>query len=505
MNFKRISTCVQAIVLAVVIISIIYVFGNANINHYTAHLDSDIASETLLAKVLYDNGHVQPDTWIMSTGKRIFATPMLASFLYDLVGGDLNKAMGISCTIMILGLVAAMLFFGKQIGFSLLQNLVMITLVLSLSKANDSTQQMLFLYASYYVGHFICMFVLLGIYAGVLKKNKVSFLALLITLPMAVLNGMQGIHASMFFYIPLFGTEFIRQIVLLMRKENNNHKSIPIWVFAITAISYLGTKLFGDYLPSETSRNIRHAPEKLINVVIPNFLKVLGYERLTFFVLIFVVLAVIGYVLAASRLAEDERLWSIFPVLLGVITLVLITTFTTAESAPRYYLMQVFVVGIGMAALMNLVRSNMVGWLSIIVAVYGIVSAYTFNDELVKDDSSGNSEYMQIANWMSSENCDYGYSNFDHANSMTVTCNEKVMIRAVNSFGEMEGSKWLSDKTWYPPFKDSSEPVCYVVSNARKDEFMEFVSLKNPIIIDQREIGSFTIYVTDHDYTVWVD
>ncbi len=112
---------------------------------------------------------------------------------------------------------------------------------------------------------------------------------------------------------------------------------------------------------------------------------------------------------------------------------------------------------------------------------------------------------MQVVKYMQEKGYEYGYSVFDYANMMTVIGNNTVKIRPVNSFTEMEGAKWLSDSTWYPPIKDAKGPTCYVVSEARLDDFEGFFNRANPLIIDEKTIGEFTVFVTDRDYTVWAD
>ena len=69
----------------------------------------------------------------------------------------------------------------------------------------------------------------------------------------------------------------------------------------------------------------------------------------------------------------------------------------------------------------------------------------------------------------------------------------------------MHGLKWLSDSRWYPPYKDSNDATCYVVSRARTEEFNEFLANEKPVIIDEKEFSDFTVYVTDRDYSVWVE
>ncbi len=501
---KKISEPLMTIGVALTLLILIIIYADANIFHYTAYMESDIASETLLAKEMYLNGHVQPETWIVSTGKRIIAPPLLASFLYPFVGYDLNVAMGVACTVLMILLAASMLFFGRKLGLSFLETMVMILLSFVLSSPGNETQRMLFLYASYYVGHFISMFLVLGFYADALKNNRLSRWALII-IPLALVNGMQGMHANMFFYVPLLGVEILRRFVLFIRKRSCDNNYVTVWVAAIAIISLLSTKFFGSYIASETSRNIRHAPEKFFNIVLPFFSEVLGYGRLSALVVIFVLLAFAGFLFAIIKHSDNQEYWSTLTIPMGVLVVILSTTFTTAEAAPRYYLMQVFAVGVGVAMLIHFFKPDYSVYLAVLVIVYGISSGVVFYNDLVAGDHSGDSVYVKMADWMVENGYEYGYSTFDHANNMTVRSNEEVKIRPINSFSEVEGAKWLSNSKWYPPVKDAAGPTCYVVSDYGVEEFEGFVEENKPTVLSMERFDGFCVYVLDHDYTVWVE
>lgn len=495
---------VLSVALIVVALCVFFVYAFANMEHFTATMESDTASETLLAEVLYNNGHVQPDTWQMSTGQRIIAPPMLASFIYPFTGFDLNLSMGIATTLLVILFLASMLFFNRSIGLSFLESLVAIVLTLVLYAPQSEIQRHLFLYAAYYVVHFTCMFFVLGIYARALKKDRLPVVLAIITVPLAIINGMQGMHASLFFYMSLLGTELLRRIVLFIKKKKSSIW-VTLWVVVISLGSVVSFKVFGTHMVSDVSRNLRHAPEKFFDIVFPFFKSVLSIDRFPVVVAILIVLGIMGYVLAALKLGSLPELWSALPIPFGVVVVILSTTFTTAEASPRYYLMQVFVVAVGVALLIHLFKPDMTMWLSLLVIFFGITSATAFYNYLIKGDHADESDEMQVVRFMQDNGYEYGYSAFDYANMMTVMANNSVKIRPVNSFAEMEGSKWLSDSTWYPPYKSADGAVCYVVSEARLDDFNEFVSSHSPVITDTQQFGRLTVYVTDRDYTVWAD
>ena len=489
----------------ILLLSVMWVYGAANISHYTAHLEADIAGETVLAEVLYENHHVQPGTWVASTATRIIGPPLLASFIYPLTGGNLNLSMGIACTVMMILMAVVTYYFCRTIGMSVLSGLVSVLLMFVLCAPADETQRMLYLYANYYVGHFIPMFIILQIYAAALKRGgRLTAAEWMIGTILAVINGFQGIHASMFFYLPLLGTEILRRGVLFLRKEKEKRNAVSVWSVVICAIAFALAKIFGAYMSSGASRNIRHAPEKFIGEVLPNFRAVLGYGRLEFLVLILVFIAIAGYCLAVRNFGERPELWSIIPIFAGIVVVLLSSTFTTAEVAPRYFVMQVFAVGIGVGVFIELFSAQKSYWLSLLAVVYGLFSLVAFYEGLVENDYSEDSGYMQVARWMQDNDYEYGYSTFDHANTITVMSNNAVKVRGINSFNEMEGIKWLSDSTWYPPAKSPEGYTCYITTSYTQGDFESWLIENDAQVIETAQVENFKIYVLDHDYTVWV-
>ena len=167
--------------------------------------------------------------------------------------------------------------------------------------------------------------------------------------------------------------------------------------------------------------------------------------------------------------------------------------------------MQLLCVGCGFALFMHKVNRKWLVLLAIPVIYIALLSGKDFYNSLIVNDKSDTLETTLVADWMEENGYGYGYSTFDHANYITVMSNNKVKVRAVNSMREMEGAKWLSDKTWYPPVKSSEGPTCYIVTEHLKEDFEAFLERENPTIVTTGTVGNYTIYVLDHDYTIWVD
>jgi len=512
-NFFKYTERALICALLLLVLRFVWIYADANINHYNIKMDSDIASETLVGISIYENGYTMPDTWCGSTHRYIITTSNLEALLYPITGHNMNLAMGIACAVMMIVLVGVMALYLRQIGLGCVEVLVALGLALSLMKSGEDIHNMMYLYAEYYVSHLITLFVVMMLYNICLKKNKVSVPIIVFTVVLAVINGLQGMHACLFCYAPLLGTEILRRLVLFFKKKKQDNYFILGWVFALFVIAFFATKFSGGY-GLGTSRNIRHAGEKFFDIVLPFLIDVIGFDKAPVLALLFCVLAVAGYFIIAVSLIkrnDDEEgreeycKYSLFTLLFGVIVCVLSSTFTTSEAAPRYYIMLVFVVAVGTAEFMNRFDKKYTLWIAVPAIVYLLIKGNYFYEDLIENDNTGQYGGYLVSEWMSERGYEYGYSTFDHANMITVLSNNKVKIRAVNSMKDMQGAKWLSDKNWYPPVKDTEGATCYIVSEALEQDFDEFVNRENPTIIESGNAGGYNIYVLDKDYTMWVD
>lgn len=493
--------------LAIVLLVLIYLHIDVNINHYCAQMDADIASEAVLAADIAENGFKVPATWVASTEIRVISSPNLAAFIYPLVGNNMNIAMGIACSILMILLIVVMCIYLKQIGFDHAEIMTALILLLSLSDIATENQSILFLWAGYYVSNFISLFINLIIYNSFLKKNKLQPILVILSLALSVLNGLQGMRGCLYCYIPLLGAEILRYLIFWLRKKDNKMVAILVWSAAATVLNVAVAKLSGpDTLGA--SRNIRHAGEKFVGKVVPAMNSVINYRLTSIVVMVICLLSVFGCVLGFIHIfsKEDNEDGRVAGTLTPVISFCLcagLLTFTTVSVAPRYFITELFIVGIGAALFMKYSKSIVKDSIALIVLVIGIIALNYYYQGLIKADNSKGAYEYQIAEWMQQNGYENGYATFDFANSITVFSNNKVKVRAVNSMTEMEGCKWLTDSAWYPPVKANEEATCYVTTDYTEQELLSFIQENNATVLSTNSVGTFRIYVLDHDYTVW--
>lgn len=512
-------------ILALILIIVILLFCDANVMHYTRYMDSDIASETLLAQELAENGFRTPETWYWSTAKRIISTPNLAAFIYS-ISDNLNLSMGISCALMAVLLAISMFYFYKSVSFTPLQVIMAVLIPFMLSRSVTNSLKIIFLYASYYVSHLIVLFIILAFYSqalkGGLKKRHIIIGVLL-----AIVNGMQGMHGILFIYAPLFGTELIRVVIKrIARKEVKKDIFILLWSFALAVVSFLSVRINGSYDQSP-SRNIRHSIEKLITDVFPDIAETMELSGFVLGLLwIFLILSIAGYLLLILKLIKniisendctgvENNMWAVVPIIFSLVVPILSAMFTTSESTGRYYIAQMFIIGAGYAVFVRLLKAKladnngMYNFLITIIAlpviIYGINSVSFYYENLVANDQTDVSKNMQIINWLKENDCFYGYADFLKANEITVVSNDTVRIRALDSMTELNGCKWLTDTRWYPPTKSTEGLTAYILLPDEIEEFQTFLDNENPTIVNYSVFDNLEVYVLDRDYSMWVD
>lgn len=521
MKIENLTNRVLTIITGIVLLILVGIHVNVNIFHYTSRMDADLASEALITTEIADNSFDTPDTWVSSTGDKLVSAPNIGAVFYKITG-NMNLSIGIACSLFMMILIGLMIVYFRQLEFGWYEIFTVLIVLFSVFNVESELQSALFLWADYYIFYFISLYLMLIFYNKGLKEGKLSIWIWAISLLLATINGMEAIHASVFCYLPLLGVEIVRQLWSVIRKKTFEWHLLAL--FFCTAVISVGIPMFSAAYGTDSGRNIRRAGEKFVTEVWPAMGSIVYFGVVPAVVWCLCAFAVIGYLLALiniykktvksdNNVDEDNNiiLWgTLVPV--AVITMVVLAlTFTVREVAPRYFFPEFFILATGVGLFMKLVYRQYIAKIkvsalvAVIVVILGIMAGRYYYTELIAGDNSSNSDEMKIAEWMQDKGYEYGYTIFDNANTITVISNNAVKIRAVNNMKDMEGCKWLSDVTWYPPTKSTDGATVYLVSESAKFDFDAFLKERNPVIVDSCEIGRYMVYVLDHDYTVWVD
>ena len=322
----------------------------------------------------------------------------------------------------------------------------------------------------------------------------------------------------MFFYGPLFGIEFFRNLYWLYcrKKADKTDRFVSLWVAVLLVLSFIGT-LFPVSVELEMSRNIRKGFQKLFTVVIPNMGVAIGLKAanpaemaaLGFMLVTIVILVgdILWRMLQKKEIEAAE--WAFLIICASPVITALIIAFTTFETTARYYFMLVYVMAFAAVLAFNKLRreqNKQVGkilrlLLSLSIAVITISNLFTIYIPVMKAEEPPQTKEYEIARYLEENDFRIGYSTSYHANSLTVLTNGKVRVAAVSSLDKMNVCRWLSSSNWYVPNVPYEERTAYVVPEAEMEDFAKFLELHEEDMQFETQIGEYFIYSADYNFS----
>lgn len=500
------------IILTMLIIFIGIVFVYVNLIQYKAGLNADIASEGLLAKVIWESKEWIPDEWYASTETRIITPANFASLFYGMTK-DICLSMGISCTIVGILIIASLWYLCRQTFFTTTQKLLVILFVLMLPN-NRIMIELTYTHAGYYATHIALYFWTLALYLKMLKREKVGKVEAIFNLLLHFVLGIQGSRGILIITGPLLAVEFVRHIYIWWcgQRENRENVAIGCFVISTNVLAYLGGKIpLSVKLP--ISKSIRNAPWKIVEDVIPNFLNVFSWgsiswiEKIVYIACLgLVVYLVIGIVVKGIKRKEiNEEEWIFVNFFVSVFLTAMAITFTTMGSSNRYYIAIYFAIAMGIPILMGSNSKIFKASLIFIISVLFIGSCYRVYYPMLTSKDYKQDTYAQVGEYLIEEEYEYAYGEFKSANTITVYSDGEVQVSAVNSFTDMSICKWLTSKKWYAPNIPKENRTAYIVPESRLEEMEEFLNLHSESVQFETKIGDQYIYSSDYNYSKLTD
>ena len=475
-----------------------------NLFHYNYKMNSDIGAEAVLGRLIWDSKEIIPASWYPSTETRIIATPQVAALFYGLTG-NMDLSMGLACCTMTIGIVLAIWFFMKKAGSGRISCLLMCLFCLGFA-GNIIILELLYVFAGYYAIHVIAFFFILNCYSSLLQKEWKKSKSLrrkmygkyMIGLILAFLLGMHGTRGILITFGPLFGIEMIRSLYERICRSRYQKKGIILgkqqekisflWVSGLLVLSFLGTKMpFSS--GQEISRNIRNGFAKLIQVVLPDTWKAVGFSEgdtvrniclglLVLNVVIWVIVLLI-HMLKWQELSSLE--WCFLVTAASPVVTALIVAFTTVESSERYYFMWIFSMAFAAILSFECLRKGMTAGISawkvltvITLTTAGIVigiNIHTVYQPILNAEEPTASDALEVVNYLEENGYEMAYSTFENANKMTALSNGKVNVYAINSFETMDICKWLTNVDGYPEDGIADQDgVVYIVPEVCEEE-----------------------------------
>lgn len=517
---RRFRQRVPEVLLALLLLFVVGEFVCANLFHYTRYMDADIAGEVLFAKMTAKNGLIPPSTWAYSTERRTLYPCRLGAVLYALTG-NLNLSMGMACSLSCCFLLLLMGLLYKKAGFSRIELLCALLFTLTLTCNIQGFQTMIALYAGYYLSQMGGLFLTLLLLTGLSGKrrevgekrssfgNEVRMAGLIL---LAVLLGRQGMRAFLMVYLPIAGTTFF--LWLVKKREREALQFVTALFLAL--LNDLTVKITASN-PLSTTRNLRHGPEKLFRVVIPQIGEMMQLPEGRWLWILPCMLGMIGLFFACAdccRKQEEGDLLAAQVVLClwaSLMGMVFSASFTTMESSLRYFIALPFAIGASCAYLLLRSRKNResrcVRTLSLVMVLLALATgsraAWINMDQLLLRDETENSWLAKAGRFLEEKGYDHAYSTFYLAGPVSVLTNGRVQVAQLDRFRDMKAMKWLSDASWYPPLTKSEEKTAFLVTEANRKDMELFLQKHPDLLLGVTELDGLRIYECKRNVTRW--
>lgn len=497
----------EDIVLVVGILMFLAFIIVTNIFHFNYCMNADLASDAVLARLIWDSKEVIPHTWYIAAETRIICTPNLAALFYGITC-NMTLSTGLACCCMTALIIASIYYFGRKADFCRNATGLLIFLGLALF-INMNILEVLYLFASYYAIHVVIFFITLGVYVESIKKETMRWTNGVCIL-FALLLGMQGVRGILVLYGPLFGIEVIRNIYRIYCKEKTEKRDriVTAWVCVLLIVSFLGN-CFQFSTGQEFSRNIRRGLSKLVSVVLPDMGRTIGFHKANMFqkICLVILLFLVLYLLISLiyRMIKKKTLkavdWAFLMVCSSPIVSALMVAFTTVESSERYYFFIVYAMAFALAVIWNKMGKNgkIIGGL--VIAVLAMTNIYTIYLPIMRMEEPPQTAVYQVGKWLEENEYHTAYAAFDHANTITVLTNGKVRAAAVASVDKMDICKWMSSTDWYVPNVPFEERTAYVITESELEEFEQFLKEHNEDVKFDTQIGKYLIYTSNYNFS----
>ena len=487
------------------------VFVYINLVQYKLGLNADVAAEGLLAKVIWESKEWIPKEWYFGNELRLISTPNFAALFYGITK-NICFSMGLSCVVAGLFVIGGAFYLSKVLDFSVTQKLLLIFLVMMLPN-NKMQIELMFIYAAYYAFQIGLYFITLAVYLKLLKKRKIRKVTPIIVWGFHFVLGMQGVRGLLMITGPLMAVEMLRRLYLwwITKEWKDGNNVLTGFVLIVNILEYLGGK-FPMSVGHPLSRNIRKAPQKLFEVVLPDFFNTFGWndiskiEKFVFGVciclMLFLAIRVIVNGIRKRKIEDDD--WIFMNFFVSVFLTMAALTFTTVDSSSRYFVVVYY--AIAMSLVMGIGKGKKVakGGLILGIAILFMGNCHRTYYPMVTDKSYKDNVYVQVGEYLIQKGYEYAYSNFENGNTLTVYNDGEIQVSAVSSFANMEVCKCLSSRKWYVPNVLKESKTAYVVSEYYMKEMEEFLQ-KHEDVEFKTKIGIYHIYGSDYNYSKLVD
>lgn len=512
--FPKYSDTFKIVHIITFLLVLIFLLSIAAWTKSAAFMNSDMASELLLAKECFLNKTFFPTSWYYSTELRVLNTQIISAPLF-LFTNNLKVIKLLTVVICTLFLPLSMYYLLKslkiQIKWLVWLGCLLITIPFSITMWNFVQL------GNYYIPHYCTAFVYTSLFLQILfnKENIKRFnIVISVFLIISFISGLSGIRHILYFIIPLFVTQIIYSIndtnnvskltlkSLLIENKNNFYVLLSfvccivgylfntfvlskIYSFASymnTAFTSIGDVSFSD-LHSFFLRFFGY--QNKVSVFTPNgavniflyifyacFLIILVKEiknkpwtNTKYFLVFFVVLSILNTFII-TKTDYEERYLSL--ILIYIIPVVILLFYINKNTILKYLMLFCFAV-------------------SLLTSTYVTLETVICTKD--ENDKSG------VTRFLINNKYNYGYATFWNANVFTYLTNDKIKIANLKSQKDEDENEikslsntfeceyWLTPSSYYNDDFALNEPVILITSQKEYEKTPNANLFKNGTLI----------------------
>lgn len=514
----------------VCVLLIVYagIFCYLNMEKYGQHVDSDIATEALLAREIWLEKAITPDNWIASTERYVFGMPVIASVFYGITG-SMSFAVGISCVLIGAILGGTLYFFLRKIGLSNLASLtsILVLCAIPINGLRNEGQMvpfvtiLLFVFADWYALHSILIFLTIAFYLH-LKKGKPGRKEVILWIFMfgfSLALSLGGQRCFQMVILPMVVVE----IVSLFSESKGFSSGLPKGRYYVSA--YVGTLLAAYFISTfyqgqADYRMFLLTPQEIMErifITVPAAIlegfglagnAVVGNFDSLMQMLVWAFLALIGYglvyIFGKKNQVEEGQKSTVIILAASLGITAFIVAFTSAEPAHNYFLFSWFIAILTVGILVDSFikkKSWFADLILLAVCVFAVVNVkYTYVDAVTTTDNL--KEYEEVADFMIQEGIEYGYAEFWDAGRISLVRDGAVTMGCSYVMEDLGMYWWLTSLKWYPPNLPEQMPTAYVVKIQKKEAFENQFSEDSAMTLGF-ENERFAVYVSDINYMTY--
>lgn len=476
-----------------------------NLYHFNYKINADIASDVILAKLIWTSKEIIPSTWYLSSEARILSAPNFAALFYGLTL-NMTLAEGLACSLMTIFILSGIFYFGRKAELKRSETRLFAFLGLAIP-SNMAILELLYLFASYYAIHTAILFLTLGVYVESIRKREIRCVPAVISIALALCLGLQGARGILVLYGPLFGIEVIRIIyrIYLREKGEKSEWMISFWVLCQLVASFIGT-YFPFSVEQNFSRNIRNGFRKLATVVIPDMGRyrtdIIG--KVSLGIMLIIILYLLGDIMYRMWKKEviDAVSWAFLVICASPVVTALLVAFTTVEDSERYYFLLVFAMAFAVVLIWRKLKSVCRIFLGILITVLVVINIYTVYLPIMRETEPPATEAYEVGKYLEENSYFTAYATFENANTITVLTNGRVRVASVASVDKMDICKWMTSTDWYVPNVPFEEKTAYIITESETSKFSEFLKEHEEEVRFETSIGKYLIYTSDFNFSV---